>query len=107
MWSSVKGCLPPRGLDTFEFGGVARNVVVGEEEVRVGRVEEHDADLLVALDLGEQVQQLLHHHCVDQVNRRVVERDPPQRRCRLVQTEARVCHGSGALRWGVTHAFLL
>jgi len=58
-----------RGLDTFEFGGVGRDVVVGEKEVRVGTVEEHDAHTLVAFDLGEQVQQLFHHHRVDQVDR--------------------------------------
>jgi hypothetical protein len=85
-----KGIPARRGLDTFEFGGVARDVVVGEEEVWVGAVEEHDAHSLVTLDLGEQVQQLFHHHRVDQVDRRVVEGDPPQRRRRSVQIKARV-----------------
>jgi len=35
---------------SIEFGGVARDVVVGEEEVWVRVVEEHDVHSLVALD---------------------------------------------------------
>jgi hypothetical protein len=52
---------------------------VGEEEVRVGAVEDHDGQSLVAFDLGEQVRQLFDHHRVDEVDRGVVERDPPER----------------------------
>jgi len=52
---------------------------MGEEKVRVGAIEEYDGDLLVLLDLVKQPMELDDHDRVDQVDRRVVERDAPQR----------------------------
>jgi len=43
-----------RGRQRVEWGRIGRDVVVGEEEVLVSAVEDHDSHSLVLLDLGEQ-----------------------------------------------------
>src|SRR5882724_1270549 len=62
---------------------------------------------MVPLDVGEQFAQFTDHHGVDQIDRWVVEGDSPQRRCRAVQSETRVCHEGSALRGVLVHALLL
>jgi len=66
-----------RRRQRVEGGLIGRDVVVGQEEVRVGAVEDHDGHPVVLLDLGEQVMQRDDHHRVDEVDRRVVEGHSP------------------------------
>src|SRR5712675_2716705 len=73
-----------RRRQRVEGGLIGCDVVVGQEEVRVGAVEDHDGHPVVLLDLGEQVMQRDDHHRVDEVDRRVVEGHSPQRRRRSV-----------------------
>ena len=66
-----------RRRQRVEGGLIGRDVVVGQEEIRIGAVEDHDRHSVVLLDLGEQIMQRDDHHRVDEVDRRVVEGRPP------------------------------
>src|SRR5882672_6104584 len=66
-----------RRRQRVEGGLIGRDVVVGQEEVRVGAAEDHDGHSIVLLDLGEQRIELDGHHRVDEVDRRVVEGHAP------------------------------
>ena len=66
-----------RRRQRVEGGLIGRDVVVGQEEVRVGAAEDHDGHSIVLLDLGEQRIELDGHHRVDEVDRRVVEGHSP------------------------------
>jgi len=66
-----------RRRQCVEGGLIGRDVVVGQEEVPVGAVEDHDSHPLVLLDLGEQIMQRDDHYRVDEVDRRVVEGHAP------------------------------
>ena len=59
-WNGVR-----RRRQRVEGGLIGRDVVVGQEEVRVGAVEDHDGHPLVLLDLGEQIMQRDDHHRVE------------------------------------------
>jgi hypothetical protein len=66
-----------RRRQRVEGGLIGGDVVMGQEEVRVGAVEDHDGHPVVLLDLGEQRMQRDDHHRVDEVDRRVVEGHSP------------------------------
>ncbi|GAB7071241.1 hypothetical protein JCM12141A_55300 [Mycolicibacterium hodleri] len=65
--------------DRVEKSGVGGDVPVGQEEVGVGAVEDDDCELLVAFGQLEERHQVGEHLRVDEVDRRIVEGDPPQR----------------------------
>jgi len=68
---------------------------VREVEVGVGAVEYHDVDGVVGFQLGEQAFEVAHHVGSDDVDRRVVEGDSPQRG-RLF-SQAKVGRGEGVV----------
>jgi hypothetical protein len=53
-----------------------RHVGVGDEEVRVGAAEHHDAHRIVALELTADAVEILDHRQVEQVDRRMIDRHP-------------------------------
>lgn len=54
-----------------------------KEEVGVGAFEHDDGNVVVLFDFGEELVKFDDHQRVDEVDGRVVERDPPQ--CRVVR----------------------
>ena len=60
-----------------------------------------------ATDPDEMASQFTDHHRVDQIDRWVIEGDSPERRCRAVHSETRVCHEGSALRGENAHALFL
>jgi hypothetical protein len=79
------------------------DVEVRDEEVGVGRTDDHDAHAVVGGQLVHQAQHLLEHRLVEQVDRAVVQRDA-RHAVGQPHTQglvARVVHGAVVLRAGL------
>ncbi|MFB7501467.1 hypothetical protein ACFC09_43555 [Streptomyces sp. NPDC056161] len=76
-------------------GALCVGVVVSQEEVRDGAVEDHHADVGVLLQDTDEVGELSNGDVVDEVERRMVEGDLPPAGVGLVDHEALLgAHGA-------------